>query len=308
MTSERDPDDVLHHTALDPGAVDLLLTGSLGPEDVPAEYAAAASLLRAVGGPASADELVDRAGSVEALLAGARGEAQPTAASIDEVGARRRRIPAKVTAIAAATAVGLTGVAAAAGITTGVFGGQDHPATTQLPSASSSSVPGSRDGSYGRTTGSTLPSRSIGGLTEAVRSGLCNAPGVRDATEPRSAAAAALGNAAAAAGQAVDEFCTMPPPSTATPSSTLPAADPTSASGAATAPNSSNAGGNGNSNSNPGANNNAGGNGNSISNPGASPPTQPPAAGGNGNANGNAAVPTLPPAAGGNGRGAGPQR
>ena len=145
---------MLHHTALDPGTVDAILSGDLSPDDAPPGFTAAASLLRTAGGPASDEELVDRAGIVEALAATRPASAAPVA-DLDAARSRRGMVTAKVAVIGIAAALGLTGVAAAAGLVTHQLRSDDRPVVTDQTTSTTDAVtsdPDGSDGSSGPTT------------------------------------------------------------------------------------------------------------------------------------------------------------
>ena len=274
MTSGRDPDEVLHHTALDPGTVDAILSGDLSPDDAPPGFTAAASLLRTAGGPASDEELVDRAGIVEALAAARPVPAAPVA-DLDAARSRRGMVTAKVAVIGIAAALGLTGVAAAAGLVTHQLRNDDRPVVTDQTTSTTDAVTSDPDGSDGSDVrvGRPPPWPVAPRRRSRHRPVTPGLPGPRPRRRWQGWPGPGRG-----------PVHPVPPPGTA-PATATPV-------GTGTAP--------------PTATRvREPGNGSTNGNAGGVTPTLPPAAGGNGNANPNAAVPTLPPAAGGNGQGRG---
>jgi hypothetical protein len=121
MSTQDDP--ALRPTGglmLDERAVDHLLDGLLGPQEVPAEYVAVVGLLRALSLPPSPAELSMQTVAVEATLTelalrpAPRGSKAPIPASVRRWSERSRFFRAKVASLVlVGTLIGTTGLAAA---------------------------------------------------------------------------------------------------------------------------------------------------------------------------------------------------
>ena len=188
---------------LDEHVAEALLSGVLGPEDVPPGYDGVVALLRQAGGPGTVDELRHRS-EVVARMVGALGSTGDRSAS------RARRsgtklVPLKALAVAVPV-MALTATSAAAA--TGTLPGPAQRALHAALAHVHISVP---------SGDSSVPVTAPRGpdVTGPAKSGLCRAYSASHGRpSPRSVAFSDLDKAASHEGETVAQFCADDAPGT----------------------------------------------------------------------------------------------
>jgi hypothetical protein len=228
----------MEHPAYDDEAANRLLRGSLPPEDAPAGLEAVAALFRAAHGPVTDDEVADPRGVVQALSTDLRDRAAAANQAARTARGRRRlrRLVASPALVAALVATGAATAAAATGelprpVQSAVAGVASH-AGVDLPEPAAHHTRGHHDDGGGDATtaeapGSTSPAAgATSPIDGPARAALCHAYASGNGAERGGKADARpfrdLADAAAAANESVDAYCSAPAPNVTTPTDATP--------------------------------------------------------------------------------------
>jgi hypothetical protein len=208
MMSSRDVEDEMRPFPLDPNTADALLSGVLGPEDAPPGYSEVAALLHAVKADPSPGEFARKSQAISAMAAAVGSH------SVGGVLTRSRRSTMFKLKIAAAL------VAASMTTGTGLAFAGALPGPAQNVASTVLAKVGVSVPRHGNGPDVSGPARH--GLCTAYASGQGGTSGKKNSAVPFKN----LQEAAQAAGQTVDEFCTGAtpggPPSSGKPPVTTP--------------------------------------------------------------------------------------